>query len=106
MSKYVPKVGDKLYLSSSTNNYWVDSVRDPYTVIEVKGNICMVQECKLIFKGIRYFDTLPDRIEEDKNGRVKKLRWSSKKERWQETPAGSYPQIAHFGSWDYAPYLN
>lgn len=102
----VIEVGTKLYLRQYTGNYWIDMVKDPYTVIEAKGNYLIVQECELVFAGPRYYDTVADYIMENPNGRTVKLRWSEKKMRWQETPAGSYPRVAVFGSWRHQPYLN
>ncbi len=105
--KIYPNVGDHLYLSQHTGNMWVDEVRNPYTVIKVTPKHVTVQECKLIFNGPRYYDTLPDRIEENPEGRCYDLNWAPKKKRWQIDRYNSgYPQIAHFGEWDYAPYLN
>lgn len=109
-TKYIPTIGEKLYLSQHTGNYWVDSVRNPYTVIDVNDKEVTIQECKLIFNGIRYFDTLPDEILEDPNGEIKKLKWSNAKKHtgwiYKDYPGDNYPEIAHFGMWDYAPYLN
>lgn len=104
--KYEPKVGDKLYLYTPCNNYWAAMVKRPYTVIAVKGNTCTVQKCKLIFYGPMYYDTIADEIREDPTGSTLTLRWSEKKQRWQESPAGSYPQVAVFGAWEHQPYLN
>ena len=104
--KYEPKVGDKLYLYTPCSDGWVSMVKDPYTVIAVKGNTCTVQECMLIFNGPRYYCTIADDIRENPHGRVKVLRWSEKKQRWQESPAGSYPEVAVFGEWKHQPYLN
>ena len=104
--KYEPKVGDRLYLRVQTGDRWVDMVKDPATVIEVKGNTCIVQACELFFSGPRYYDTLPSYIMPDPDGKTLKLRWSEKKQRWQESPAGSYPRFAVFGEYAYQPYLN
>ena len=104
--KYEPKVGDKLYLRQRTGNYYVDICKHPATVIEVKGNVITVQDCELVFAGPRYYDTLPDYIMENPNGKTMKLRWSEKYQRWQQTPADSYPLFAVFGSWQYQPYLD
>lgn len=104
--KYEPKIGDKLYTYSPSTGYWCSMVRDPWTVVEVKGNTCTVQACKLLFRGPRYYNSLPYAICEDPEGKLLKLRWSEKKQRWQESPATSYPRVAVFGGWDYQPYLN
>jgi len=102
--KKFPKIGEKLYLSRSSGDFYCDMVCNPYTVVEIKGESVYVQACKLIFNGVRYFDTLPDDIREDKEGKIVKLRWSEKHQRWQTT--GSCPEIATFGEWIYQPYLN
>lgn len=104
--KHIPAVGEKLYCYTPCSSYWVSMVRDPYTVESVKGNTCVIREAEPIFLGTRYYDTLPDYIVDDPNGRKLKLRWSEKKQRWQESPAGSYPKVAVFGEWDYQPYLD
>ena len=104
--KHEPTINEKLYLYTPCSNGWVSMVRNPYTVDSVSGNTCIVREARLIFNGVRYYDTLADDIVDDPNGRKIKLRWSEKKQRWQETPAGSYPRVAVFGSWDYQPYLD
>lgn len=104
--KHVPVVGERLYVHTPCNSYWVAMCRYPYTVESVNGNTCVVREAGMIFNGPRYYDTLPDGFYDDPNGRKLKLRWNEKKQRWQETPAGSYPQVAVFGEWDYQPYLD
>lgn len=104
--KHIPTVGEKLYVYTPCSDYWVRSVHYPYTVEEVNGNTCIIRRAKEIYYGVRYYDTLPNEIVDDPNGRKMKLRWSEKKQRWQESPAGSYPYVAVFGDWDYTPYLN
>lgn len=104
--RHEPKVGEHLYTYTPCNAYYVRAVRNPWTVVEVKGNICTVQEAEPVFLGLRYYDTLPDYIQENKHGRLLKLRWNEKNQRWQETPAGSYPRVAVFGEWDFFPYLD
>ena len=105
--KYVPTVGEKLYIHTPCNAYYVNAVRDPYTVESVKGNTMVIRAARPVFNGPRYYDTLPDSIEDDPNGRRKTFRWSEKKQRWQESPAGSYPKVAVFGAgWDFFPYLD
>ena len=104
--KHIPEVGERISLYTPCNDYWVAMVRRPYTVAEVNGNTMIVRAARPVFLGTQYYDTLPDYIEDDPNGKLKKMRWSEKKQRWQETPAGSYPEVAIFGGWDYQPYLN
>lgn len=104
--KHVPVVGEKLYTYTPCNMYYVRAVRNPYTVASVKGDTIIIREARPVFLGPRYFNTLADYIEDDPNGRTKKFRWSEKKQRWQESPAGSYPEVAVFGEWDYFPYLD
>lgn len=105
--KHEPTVGEKLYIHTPCSSYYVNAVRDPYTVESVKGNTMVIREARPVFSGPRYYDTLPDYIEDDPNGRRKTFRWSEKKQRWQESPAGSYPKVAVFGAgWDFFPYLD
>lgn len=104
--KHEPIVGEHLYIYTPCSDYWVASVRQPYTVESVKQNTMIIRAAKPVFLGARYYDTLPDYIEDDPNGDCLTFRWSEKKKRWQESPAGSYPRVAVFGEWDYQPYLN
>ena len=106
--KHIPTVNEHLYLYTSCSNYWVSSVRKPFTVdsVNAKGTVCVVRAARPCFYGRVYYDTLPDAIVDNPNGDRITLRWSEKKQRWQESPAGSYPRVAVFGEWDYAPYLD
>lgn len=104
--KHIPTIGEKLYLYTPCNNFYVAMVRRPYTVDSVNGNTCIVRAARAIFNGPVYYDSLPDRIEDDINGAKMKLRWSEKKNRWQESPQRGYPRVAVFGAWDYQPYLD
>ena len=108
MTKFYPEVGTKLYLSQRTGLMYVDMVRTPYTVIGHARGKLLVQECELVFNGIRYFDTLPDEIKANPNGRILELSWAPKKERWQiDKHKTGYPSIAFFGEgWQYYPYLD
>jgi len=105
--KVYPRVGDKLYLRQFTGNEWVDMVKRPYTVIEVTPTIVKVQECKLVFNGPRYYDTVADDIIPDLNGRVEELTWHPKRGLWgtkgRET---DYPEYAIIGEWKHFPYMN
>lgn len=110
--EFYPKPGDKLYLSQHTGDRWVDMVKIPYLVIDVEPDKkrVVIQECKLIFNGPRYYDTLPDEIEDDPYGRVNYLTWANSKKYYgwvlKEYPQDPYPYVAHFGRWEYQPYLN
>lgn len=110
IEKHIPTIGEHLYTYRPCSSYYVSICRDPWTVESVKGNTCVVRAAHLVFRGDRYYDTLPDEIvESDPNdARVRrlKLRWSEKKQRWQESPCDSYPLVAVFGKWDYQPYLD
>ena len=106
-TKFYPEVGTKLYLSQRTGDYYVDMVKIPYTVIGTVSGKLLVQECQLIFNGPRYYDTLPDEIKEDPNGKVLALSWAPKKGCWQiDKHKTGYPSIAFFNGWKYEPYLN
>ena len=106
--KHIPVVGEKLYLYTPCNNYWVSMVRNPFTVETINKNktAVVIRAARPVFYGPVYFNTLPDTIVDDPTGKTMTLRWSEKKHRWQESPAGSYPRVAVFGEWDYQPYLN
>ena len=69
-NKTYPKVGDHLYLSTLSGDFYGDLVRRPYTVVEVNKGIVKVQKCQLIFNGPRYYNTMADDIKEDKNGKI------------------------------------
>jgi hypothetical protein len=105
--KFYPEIGTKLYLSQHTGNGWVDMCKYPYTVIGQRSGKLLVQECELIFRGDRYYDTVADEIRPDPNGEVIAMNWSKKYGRWQyDKYQTGYPQIAHFGSWEHQPYLD
>ncbi len=104
--KHIPTVGEHLYTYTPCNMYYVRAIRNPYTVESVKGNTIVIREAEPVFYGLRYYDTLPDEIRDNPNGKKKTFRWSEKKQRWQESPCGSYPEVAVFGEWDYFPYLD
>ena len=105
--KIYPKVGDKLYLSQHTGNDWVDMVKRPFTVISVANNKITIQECKLIFNGPVYYNTIANAIEEDLEGRVEELTWHKKRNLWGTKGKDSdYPQYAYFGEWRHQPYLD
>lgn len=106
--KFIPKVGEQLYLSQRTGKYWVDMVKRPYTVIKVSPREVHVQACKLLFVGPRYFDSIADVIQEDREGEILVLHWAPKKGRWQRAlySGDPYPLFAFFGHWEHQPYLN
>lgn len=109
MEKYMPKIGDKLYLRQRTGSYYIDMCKRPFTVVSVDKGIVTIREARCIFPYPRYYDTLPIRIEDDADGKKMKLKWSNKWQRWQETPVhgdSKYAEFAVFGEWDYMPYLD
>lgn len=101
-----PEIGMPLYTYKDCNLWTVSMVHNPYTVIAKKGKRIVIQEARLIFNGVRYFNTLPDRIEADPNGKTKTLRYDSKKNRWVVTPKEYSAEVAVFGRYDYQPYLD
>lgn len=103
---YTPTVGEKLYTYTPCNSYYVAMIRNPYTVESVKGKTMVIRAAEPIFCGPRYYDSFPETIVDNPNGKRKTFRWSEKKQRWQESPADSYPEVAVFGAWDYYPYLD
>ena len=124
--KFLPEVGDKLYLSQETGRFYVDITKTPYTVIEVSKTEVKIQSCRLVFPVFhydpktmspyykqfdgqrpRFFDTVAESIEPDPNGRIKILHWAPKTGRWQCTEGCSaYPEFAHFGEYQHQPYLD
>ena len=104
--RHEPHVGEHLFTWTPCNSFYVAAVRRPWTVESVNKNYCVVRSAKPVFTGPQYYDSMPDHIEEDPQGKLMKLRWNEKKKRWQESPADSYPQVAVFGEWDYYPYLD
>ena len=105
--KVYPQVGDHLYLRQFTGNGWVDMVKRPYTVIEVTPSKVKVQQCRLIFNGPVYYDTVADRIEEDPEGRIEELTWHPKRGLWgTKGREADYPQYAIMGEWMHQPYLD
>ncbi len=107
MVKFYPEVGTPLYLSQRTGRYYVDMVKHPYTVIGQANGKVLIQECELVFKGPRYYDTVADEIRPNPNGTILELSWAPKKERWQidEYKTG-YPSVAFFGKYEHQPYLD
>ena len=91
MEKVMPKVGDKCYLRQFTGSYYVDMVKDPYTVIEVTPTRVLVQECKMTppvyhccgnphldvpeLEGQRvwFYDTVAEFIEENYKGKYEAI---------------------------------
>ena len=125
MEKYIPKVGEHLYLRQRTGDYYNDLVKNPYTVIEVKGNKVVIQACKLTppvyhYNGnpalgredldgqrVWFYNTVAEIIEEDSNGEVVTLHYAPKKQQWQiDRYHTGYPEFAVFGEWKHCPYLN
>lgn len=105
MAKFYPEIGDKLYLQQMpSGNYYADIVKQPYTVILVEDKQIIVQRAKLIFDGPRYYDSYPRDIQPDPNGSKEALRWSVKNDAW--ITDNGYPWIAHFGEYDFVPYMD
>ena len=106
--KVYPKIGEKLYLSQRTGDYYVDMVKTPYTVVGFFMGKVLVQEAECIFPKPRYYDTLPLEIKANPQGNIIALNWSPKHKTWQYNTIShaGYPEYAHFGNWEYFPYLN
>ena len=79
MSKHIPTVGEHLYMESVLGS------RIPYTVEDVKGNVATIRQARCIFNGARYFNTLADDIVDDPYGAHMRVRWSEKKQIWQQS---------------------
>lgn len=125
MEKFYPEVGTELYLSQRTGSYYIDLVKDPYTVIGQRNGKLLIQACKLTppvyhcvgnpyldrpdLEGQRvwFYNTVAEFIEPDPNGEILELSWAPKKERWQIDKYNSgYPKIATFGKYQHMPYLD
>lgn len=105
--KFFPEIGTQLYLHQRTGRYYVDAVKRPYTVIGVKPSVITIQACKLIFNGPRYYDTMPDDIQENPEGEILELHWAPKIGKWQiDKYKTGYPEYAEFGKWEFYPYLD
>jgi hypothetical protein len=108
--KYLPKIGEHLYLQQGGKSYGcVAEVKNAYTVIDVNEDCVTVQECGYDWPNQSYYNTMPLGIHEDKKGQIKELHWSNKYGCWQYTSHGSmadYPLQAHFGRWEYYPYMD
>ena len=124
-SKFIPNIGDKLYLRQFTGSYVIDMVKRPYTVISASDSKVVVQQCKLIapvyhctgnpymdrpdLEGQRifFYDTVAESIEADPNGRTEELTWHPKRGMWgTKGRDADYPEYAIFGEWVHQPYLD
>ena len=125
--KTLPKVGDQGYLRQFTGSYYVNMVKRPVTVISVTEKEVVVQHAKLIFpvfhynpatmsdyykefdgKRVCFYDTVAESIEPDPTGRIERLTWHPKRERWGTPGAdSSYPEflITEEG-YQHQPYLD
>lgn len=120
MKKYLPKIGDQLYLRQFTNDMFVDAVKIPYTVIEVSPNQVTVQKCKLIApiyhnpqdprdgQRIFFYNTIAESIEPDPEGPVTILSWHPSRRMWGSLGVkdSDYPLYAVFGKYEHFSYLN
>lgn len=109
LNKTYPSIGAKLYLHQRTGSYYVDLVKRPYTVIDIKSNKVTIQAAKCILDpNDNYYDSLPIEIKADPNGEILELHWAPKKACWQiDKFKTGYPEIAVFTeSYEYYPYLD
>lgn len=110
--EFYPAIGEHLFLSQHTGDYYVDLVKIPYTVVDYdsRKHLVYVQRCKLIFNGPIYYDTVADDIEADPTAEIELLTWADNKRYhgWvkKSYPNDTYPYVAHFGEWKHQPYLN
>jgi hypothetical protein len=106
------KVGEELFLRQEgrSSGYCYD-VKDPYTVVSVSENEIVIQAAKCIFKEPAYFDSMPEKIVADPNGEKIVLHWSDKISggcwwAYKDSTGRDYPLVAHFGHYEYYPYLD
>lgn len=75
----------------------------PWTVVgKGKGGKLIVQRAKLIFHGVRYFNTVADEIIADPEGEIRELTWRTKNGCWHD---GDYDR-AYFGKYEHEPYTD
>lgn len=83
----------------------------PYTVTAVKGNRATIQECLLLFRGVRYYDTIADKITENPNGRTKTIylnkhgRWSVSGDKYYYVSIGEWCYLKEDTNWNCAVTL-
>lgn len=121
MEKYIPKIGEQLYLQCHNGSEYGNLVKTPYTVVAVGKSKIKVQSCdyiwpvydghwgreELIGERCQFYDTIPEVILPDPDGEIIELHWAPKKGKWQYDPYKTgYPEIAHFGKYEYYPYLD
>lgn len=100
--KFFPAPGSPLTLVNSYNG-----ASYPYTVVgrAPRGRL-LVRQCQLIFKGDRFYDTLPDAILPGRPGYegTVELIWKAKRRVWAEQ--GKYGKVALFGTAEYYPNMD
>lgn len=110
---YVPYVGEHLYLQPGGRSCGFSAdIKNPYTVVSVSNGEVVVQEACCVFApDDNHYNSFPTEIRENGNGRLLTLHWSDKiggGSWWNYKGIGGrdYPEIAHFGAWEYYPYLD
>lgn len=96
---HVPVVGEKVTLVHYTG------FERPYTVVSVSANgkKCVIREAGLIFGGPCYYDSKPDHIYDNVNGKTKNC-YVNKWGYWHVSKDKYY--YLSWGRWDYEPYLD
>lgn len=125
-TKYLPKLGEQLYLRQFTGDCYVDAVKRPYTVVGVSNNEVQIQACTLIApiyhskgipgmdrpdlegKRVFFYDTIAEEIQPNPDGRVETLSWHGRRGMWGTAGRkdSEYPEYAVFGKYEHFPYLN
>ena len=91
--------GTKMYVETALG------MRIPYTVSgDRTGGKLRATRAKLVFKGPIYFDSFPERIEDDPNGDVLEMSWSEKRQEWK--PVGDRYSWCVFGEHSYYPNMD
>lgn len=98
-ARYYPPIGTKLTLRMPSG------AAIPFTVVGKGGGKLRIRRARLIFDGIRYYDTIADRIEEGLPGDPEEeLVWHPKLGDWHGK--GKYGGYPAFGYWEHQPYLD
>jgi len=94
--KFIPEIGEHVTILSHCGS------EKPYTVVGYEKGKVIIQECSLIFRGTRYYDTVADEVRPNPFGKKECLSWCSKFGYWHKRGKG----LAVFGRWTHAPYCN
>lgn len=105
-------VGEELYMCQEGRSYGYSAeVKNAYTVIAVSDNEILVRECDYEWDNGKYYNSMPSKILPSKHGEVIPLHWSNTISggcwwAYKNSTGRDYPEVAHFGRYEYYPYLD